>query len=118
MALSTLLVADLDNDAPNTAMAETSARPTISAEAVCAVRRGLRMEFSRPNLPEIPNAPPTVGRSRWTSAGPRAGASIPMPMKMATAPTPTSWMAGLVRPATSTATPRTAITPPEHDPAA
>ena len=31
MALSTLLVADLDSDAPKTAMAETSARPTMSA---------------------------------------------------------------------------------------
>ena len=46
MALSTLLVADRDSEAPNTAMAETSARPTMSADAVCAVRRGLRMEFS------------------------------------------------------------------------
>ena len=51
MALSTLLVADVDSDAPNTAMAETRASPTISADAVWAVRRGLRMEFSRPAGP-------------------------------------------------------------------
>ena len=55
MALSTLLVAERDNDAPNTAMAETSASPTIRADAVWAVRRGLRMEFSRPSRPEVPN---------------------------------------------------------------
>ncbi len=34
-----LSVADLDSDAPNTAIAETSAIPTISADAVWAVRR-------------------------------------------------------------------------------
>ena len=51
IAWSTLLVADLDSEAPKTAIAETRARPTIRAEAVCAVRRGLRMEFSRPSLP-------------------------------------------------------------------
>ena len=55
MALSTLLVADRDSDAPNTAMAETRARPTISADDVCAVRRGLRMEFSRPSRPDMPS---------------------------------------------------------------
>ena len=53
-ALLTLLVADLDADAPNTAMAETRASLTIRADAVWAVRRGLRMEFSRPSLPAIP----------------------------------------------------------------
>jgi hypothetical protein len=34
MAWSTLAVADFDNDAPNTAMAETRAMPTIRADAV------------------------------------------------------------------------------------
>ncbi len=34
MALSTLLVAERDNEAPNTAMAETRANPTISAADV------------------------------------------------------------------------------------
>src|ERR1039458_5626764 len=55
MALSTLLVAERDSEAPNTAMAETSASPTISAADVWAVRRGLRMEFSRPSRPEVPS---------------------------------------------------------------
>ena len=63
MAWSTLAVADLDSDAPNTAMAETSASPTISADAVWAVRRGLRMEFSRPSRPDIAeHAGPADGR--------------------------------------------------------
>ena len=72
MALSTLLVADLDSDAPNTAMAETRARPTISADAVWAVRRGLRMEFSRPSRPEMPSRrasgrPMTLAMGRATA---------------------------------------------------
>ena len=70
MALSTLLVADLDSDAPNTAMVDTRARPTMSAEAVCAVRRGLRMEFSRPSLPEMPSS---RGQRAADHAGHRAG---------------------------------------------
>ena len=37
-------------------MVDTSARPTMRAEAVWAVRRGLRIEFSRPSLPEIRKA--------------------------------------------------------------
>ena len=81
MALSTLLVADRDSDAPNTAMAETSASPTIRAEAVWAVRRGLRMEFSRPSRPDMPSRrasgrPMTLAIGRAT-----AGASIATPTK-------------------------------------
>src|ERR1700722_7155861 len=55
MAWSALLVADRDTEAPNTDIAATRARPTMSAEAVCAVRRGLRIEFSRPSLPGSPS---------------------------------------------------------------
>ena len=105
-------MADLDSEAPKTAMVDTRARPTISADDVWAVRRGLRMEFSRPSFPEMPNSaargrPSTLDTGRATR-----GASIPMPRKTATAPTPTSWMAGLVSPTTSTTTPRIPITPP------
>ena len=112
MALSTLLVAELDSEAPNTAMADTRASPTISAAAVCAVRRGLRMEFSRPSRPEVPSRrasgrPMTLAMGRAT-----AGASIATPTKMSTAPRPTSWMAGLVSPKASRATPITVMTPP------
>jgi hypothetical protein len=112
IALSTLLVADLDSDAPNTAIVATRASPTIRAEAVCAVRRGLRMEFSRPSLPAIPKTrasgrPITLAIGRATT-----GASIPIPMKTANAPSPTNSIAGLVRPTTSAATPSRAIAEP------
>ena len=110
--MSTLLVADLDSDAPKTAMVDTRARPTMRADDVCAVRRGLRIEFSRPNLPEIPKTAARGRPSALDSGRATTGASIPMPMKMATAPTPTSWMAGLPSPRVNTATPRTASTLP------
>ena len=79
MALSTLLVAERDSDAPNTAMAETRASPTIRADDVWAVRRGLRMEFSRPSRPEMPSRrasgrPMTLAMGRAT-----AGASMATP---------------------------------------
>ena len=63
-------------------MVDTSASPTISAEAVCAVRRGLRIEFSRPSFPEMRKAR-AIGRPITLAIG-RAtvGASIPMPMKI------------------------------------
>ena len=88
IAWSMLLVAERDSEAPNTAMVETRASPTISAAAVCAVRRGLRIEFSRPRRPAIPSAaasgrPMVLAKGRATS-----GASIPTPTKMPTAPSP------------------------------
>ena len=97
-----LLVVDLDSDAPNTDMAETSASPTMRAAAVWAVRRGLRMEFSRPNRPEIPSRRAT-GRPIALAIG-RAtiGANMPTPMKIPTAPRPTSTIARLASPTPST----------------
>ena len=56
IAWSALLVADRDTEAPNTDIAATRARPTMSAEAVWAVRRGLRIEFCRPSLPGSPSS--------------------------------------------------------------
>ena len=82
IAWSTLLVADSDSDAPNTAIADTRASPTMSAEAVWAVRRGLRMEFSRPSGPGVPSSAASGRPSRPDSGRATAGASIATPMKM------------------------------------
>ena len=84
----------------------------MSAEAVWAVRRGLRMEFSRPSRPEVPSRrapgrPMTLANGRA-----RAGASMATPMKIRTAPSPTRAMAGRDRPRASTPTPMTVMTPP------
>ena len=86
IAWSTLLVADSDSDAPNTAIAETRASPTMSAEAVCAVRRGLRMEFSRPSLPGVAEQSASGRPITLDSGRAAAGASMATPMKTQTAP--------------------------------
>src|SRR5579872_6148043 len=112
MAWSMLLVTERDTDAPNTAMADTSASPTSSAEAVWAVRRGLRIEFSRPNLPDMPSRR-ARGRPRTLDMGrANTGDSMVMPTKMARAPRPTNWIAGADSPAASAATPARKNTDP------
>src|ERR1039458_10526011 len=71
-ASSTLAVADLDSEAPNTDIAATRARPTMRAEAVWAVRRGLRIEFSRPSWPDTPSTRAS-GRPLTLQLGPPGG---------------------------------------------
>ncbi len=94
-------------------MAETSARPTIKAEAVWAVRRGLRMEFSRPNRPDMPSSrlrgrPITLDIGRAT-----AGARRATPTKISTAPNPTSAIAGTMSPAARAAIPPRVMPDPQ-----
>ena len=112
IAWSALLVADRDSEAPKTDIAATRARPTMSAEAVWAVRRGLRIEFSRPSLPGSPRTRASGRPITLDSGRARAGASTAVPMKMATAPRPTSPMAGLASPMASKPTPIRASTAP------
>ena len=113
IAWSALLVADLDTEAPNTDIAATRARPTMSAEAVWAVRRGLRMEFSRPSLPGSPSTRAS-GRPITLEIGRAiAGESMATPTKMPTAPTPTSAMAGLASPRASKTAPTRARAAPQ-----
>jgi len=112
MASETLLVAERDSDAPNTAIVETSARPTISAAAVCAVRRGLRIEFCRPSRPGTPRSrargrPSTLAIGRAIS-----GESMPTPMKINSAPMPTRLICGAVKPMARAIPPRSAAPPP------
>ena len=81
MASWTLAVADFETEAPNTAMAETRPMPIMSAEAVWAVRRGLRIEFNRPSFPAAPNAPAS-GRPMTADNGrATAGASMATPKR-------------------------------------
>ena len=79
MAWSALLVADRDTDAPKTDIAATRARPTISAEAVWAVRRGLRIEFSRPSLPGSPSSRASGRPITLDSGRAMAGARMAVP---------------------------------------
>ncbi len=52
---------DARADAPNVAVSPTNASPITRADAVTAVRRGLRIAFSRANAPGAP---------RWRSGAP------------------------------------------------
>ena len=51
---SMICVNDCFADAPMIDTSVTSARPIISADAVVAVRRGLRIAFSRASTPDMP----------------------------------------------------------------
>ena len=54
IALSIDVAIDVLAEAANTVMKATSATPIISADAVAAVRRGLRVAFSRASVPAMP----------------------------------------------------------------
>ena len=88
-AFSSVRSSDALSDAASTVTIATSPSPIMSAEAVDAVRRGLRMAFSRPSLPWIPRrrigAPITPASGRAPS-----GNRIAMPTNVAAAPRPIS----------------------------
>src|SRR4051812_30370080 len=85
---SSVLTAEALSDAANTETNATSPRPIISADAVDAVRRGLRLAFSSPSRPV---AVRRNGRP-MTAAKPRAnnGDSVATPRNVSAAPSPTS----------------------------
>ena len=85
---SSVFTADAFSDAANTETNATSPRPIIKAEAVDAVRRGLRLAFSSPSLPV---AVRRNGRPMM-AARPRAnnGESVATPRNVSAAPSPTS----------------------------
>ena len=77
------------SEADRMATIATRPSPTISADAVEAVRRGLRMAFSRPSLPWIPR--PRMGQPMTPARGRAAsGESIATPMNVTAAPRPTN----------------------------
>ena len=85
-------------DAPNTDMADTRAMPTMRADAVCAVRRGLRIEFSRPSRPGIPVRRATGRPIALASGRAKPGATMEVPTKMPSAPRPTRATTGTDEP--------------------
>ena len=76
--------------AASTPTSVTSASPIISADAVEAVRAGLRAELPSASLPAAPPIFVAGQPSTLTSGGTSFGASIEKPMNSATAPTPTA----------------------------
>ena len=102
----------MESEAPRTAIVDTSASPIISAAAVWAVRRGLRIEFSRPRRPGIPSSAASGRPSAPDSGRAMIGTSIPTAMNTRSAPIPTSATAGDARPSSTAARPPTASTLP------
>ena len=76
----------------------TSARPTISAAAVTAVRCGWRIAFSRASTPVTPwkraSGAPIPRASGWTSTGARTAT----PNTISSAPSPSSDASPLLEP--------------------
>ena len=98
-------------DWPSTAIVVTRARPIISADAVAAVRRGLRRAFSLASRPTVPNTrgyPPAIA---VTMGLPMTGLSSATPMKTASTPPPSGCRppsnanAQIIRPAPTTVSP-------------
>ncbi len=77
-------------DAVSTAVEATSARPTISAAAVTAVRLGLRIAFSRASRPELPRSLHSGAPTPQESGRATSGPSVVTPRKTASAPPPAS----------------------------
>ena len=106
------------SEAPSTAIVDTSAIPIIRAAAVWAVRRGLRIEFSRPSLPGTPSTAASGRPSALDSGRATTGASMPAAMNTASAPTPTSPTVAPATPATTATSPRCDRDPGDHAPPA
>ena len=91
IAWSTLLVADFDSDAPNTAIAETRARPTMSADGGLGGAPRAAHGVLPPELARFPEQPrPADARSRRTAAARSPGPAWRRRRTWPTAPTPTS----------------------------
>ena len=75
-------------EAPNTVNRDTTATPTISAEAVPAVRRGLRMALRRASAPGMPRRAAPGAPSSPAAGRATAGPSRIMPTSVSRAPSP------------------------------
>ena len=104
---SIVALALLVTEEPRTPPAATSASPTMRADAVAAVRRGLRRAFSRESRPVVPQIRGS-GRPMAATAGRLAnGLSTATPRKTSSAPMPTQRMpASASRPAAMLAMPK------------
>ena len=99
-------------DDPAIATKVTSPSPIISAEAVAAVRRGLRNAFSRASWPCRPIAAAGAPISR-TSGRVASGESSAAPSRVSTAPIPTGTIpASANRPSEIAAIPAATTRPP------
>ncbi len=108
-AVSAVWASEAFTDAPSTVNAATTATPIISADAVAAVRRGLRIALRRARRPARPRstaigAPITAAAGRATT-----GPSSTKPIRVTSVPRPTR---AIEPPVTSSAAPAPVLTRP------
>ena len=114
---SRIVATDAFIDEPSIPIALTSATPRVRANAVVAVRVGVRREFSAASLPIAPNGQPTTRPMRGTTGREAAGEARNTPTNTATAPIPTTMARSRVS-SESHATPTTAAATPAASTAA
>ncbi len=85
-------------EAANTVIPPTSATPIISADAVAAVRRGLRMAFSRASCPRAPVSRGSTSPRTRTTGRASTGLRVATPRNPASAPSRTIGTVPLVMP--------------------
>ena len=107
---------DATNDDASTLTQPTSPRPMVRAPAVAAVRRGFRMAFSRPSLPDT-LVRRTMGHPMAAAMGrATSGMTRNTPRNVRAAPSPTSAIPPSANsPTDSAAAPRATTIPPVID---
>ena len=110
--LSTDALIDALVDAANTVMNATRPTPIISADAVAALRRGLRAAFSRATVPAIPRRRGSGAPSTLVNGRASTGPSTATPTNTSSAPRPTGAIAPPDRPMAMNAAPTTVTTVP------
>ena len=86
--LSTMSSIDALTDEPNVVNRATTAVPTISAAALPAMRRGLRIALRRARRPVKPRVTPAPMPSTPAAGRATTGPSTTKPMSIASAPSP------------------------------
>lgn len=110
--MSTCPETDAFADELITLIALTSARPIISADAVAAVRRGLRRAFLVASRPGVRNSFGYGAPSTRTTGRLITGASMATPTNTSAAPAPSTAMGALLSPSPDSTAPATVTIEP------
>jgi len=97
-AFSRALSVLAEAEAPRIDISETRARPSMRADAVAAVRRGLRLEFWAASWPTVPKARRYAAPSSSTRGRPMIGLIKETPTRMESIPMPISHSSKSVSP--------------------
>ncbi len=112
MSLAKARSAALLTEAPTTLSVVIRVTPMVSAEAVVAVRRGLRTAFSRASLPGVPNSLRSTGANSAITGRDSSGVRTKTPIISAPEPRPTRLTDSEAAPPTRPSAPPTANSRP------